>query len=60
MASVLNCAPYPINHLIEPILTLAKNREFNAFDMDDDEMGFGEMHLSEIEEAFTKLKEYAE
>lgn len=58
--SDLNCKPYPINHLIESILSLAKNREFDAFDMDDDEIEFGETYLSEIEEAFTELKKYAE
>lgn len=56
----LNCEPYPINHLIEPILASAKNREFDAFDLEDDELDFAENYLAEIEQVFTECKRYAD
>lgn len=56
----LNCELYPINYLIEPVLALAKNREFDAFDLEDDELGLAEEYLAEIEQVFTECKKYAD
>lgn len=56
----MNCEPYPINHLIEQILADAKNREFEAFDLEDDELDLAEEYLAEIEQVFTECKQYTD